>query len=60
MISDNQLSDLFFNTDHDLPMDAEPAEIGLAIGEAADTFAARYPQFGKPGQWYANEFFRRW
>lgn len=66
VLSDAKLSDLFFNHEHpeydrmftndDLPSRAETEE---ALRKDADEFAENFPEFGKSGEWYTEDFFRR-
>lgn len=60
MLSDLQLSDLFFNHDHPNWLNADgPQEERLAILQDAETFAAAYPELGKDAMWYAEDFLKR-
>lgn len=66
MLDDIKLSDLFFNHEHPeydalrRGSDNDPeGNPDAALRKDADTFAADYPEFGKDGDWYAKDFFRR-
>ena len=69
-LSDAQVSDLFFNTQHvryDLAMAGQHSEDGYDSEHAisnglrpdAEEFAQTYPQFGKDANWYVTEYLDR-
>ena len=66
MLSNASLSDLFFNHQHDnydaLFGGEEPPtceEMEQALRKDANDFAEQFPEFGKDGKWYFEDFFNR-
>lgn len=70
MLHDVQLSDLFFNHEHEnydrlhssaraADVHPSPEEVETAIKADADDFAEQFPEFGKSGEWYAADFLKR-
>jgi hypothetical protein len=65
MLSDEKLSDLYFNYCNDFYEEAmsqdnpTAAMIDEAIDIDAKNFASLYPEFGKDFGWYAAEFRKR-
>lgn len=61
MLSDLQLSDLFFNHTHENLLEARVNgwSEDWALRRDAEQFAFDYPQLGKDGEWYYREYLKR-